>query len=765
MKQKIYLTFVLFLSFFSGKQLLAQNTLKMGTSGGPAGNGPAIAAQAVTLYENGTTAYSPAITVTYSLSNQQFGAGSVEGMATRTAMNFGGTINTASNTAMGTQSFYSLMNGISTPLSTMFSGCNNCGVAGIDVTTDRAISFFNCTDAFINPLTGVNTKALNARIYVGDITLTFNRPVSNPILQFVGLGGTTSITRNGKIYDLGLSTEFDLITNNVSLSKLAGNAYLSVTASKINNSATWLGSSSQGTANNGITRYAASGSILVQGTNLTSVSFKAFVRGDGGRVNNGSTVVSPDAGFTPLWAYGAVNPFGAAGNVSGDLMLFGVSLKKPVSVTGNVFKDPNGGNVNNSTGDANSVPSGMYANLVDANGRVVAAVAVNTNGTYSFAGVSEGNYSVLISKTAGTQGANSPLASLPSGWVNTGEYNGTPNTGNDGAIDGLSSVFTVAATNVTNINFAIEQTPTSPDLTYLITQPVNNSIMILNGTGLPASPAALNGTDPEDGNLGSGKTFKITVGGGMDGNKLYYNGVEITGEILIPNYNPALLAVKYCGAGSVNLSFLFQSFDAAGQPSNIATYSIAWVMALPATTFETTVLLNNNATAFVYWKTGTEQNTSRFYVERSTDNSNFTVVASVAAAGNSNATKNYSIQDDVTLIKATRIYYRIKLIDLDGRISFSNTVVISIAAINEVKVWPNPFIENISMSFYSETNATVLVKLTDASGRVVASTAFKVLKGNNQLNMGNLKNQPAGMYVLQIEGGAGGFKYVHKLMK
>jgi Secretion system C-terminal sorting domain len=764
MKTNLYKTAILAAAFFTGLHSQAQTTLKMGSTGGPAGSGPGTGAQTVTLYEGGTLAYSPAITVTYSLSNQQYGAGTLEGLASNSAMNFGGTLNSTANSPMNAQPYYGLMNAISTPLSSMFSACNTCGATGIDVTTDRAISFFNSTDAFINASTGVNSKALNARVYVGDLTLTFNRPVSNPILQIVGLGGTTTVTKSGKIYDFGFSTEFDLIGSSVSLSKVVGNTQLTVTTSQITNNATWLGAASQGAVSNGITRYAASGSVMAQGTNVSSISFKVYVRGDGGRVNDGTNVITADAGLNPMWAFGATNPFATTGMVSGDLMLFGVSIKKPANVNGNVFHDVNGGNVNNSTGTTNSVPSGMYANLLDASGKVVASVAVNADGTYNFTAVSEGTYTVTISTTAGVTGASAPATSLPSGWQATGEYNGTANTGNDGTVNSTSAAFTVVATDVTNINFGIQQPPVAPDQSYTIAQPLYGAVMALNGSGSISSPATLRGTDPEDGTLGSSNTFVISTGAAMNGNKLYYNGVEITGTTSIANFNPALLAVMYVGGGYNNLSFTYQSVDAAGQTSSPATYSINWLTPLPVRVFEATAIANGNNVQ-VSWKTENEINTSRFYTERSLDNKNFTTIATTAAAGNSAYSKNYSIQDDISAVNSTVIYYRIKLVDVDGKTSYSNTIVIKTAGVESVKVWPNPFVAAVNVSLYSPVNGSVMMRLADAGGKVVAQITNKVVKGNNQLSLTNLQTVAPGMYILQVADNSGIIKYSQKIIK
>lgn len=764
MKTKFYKIPLISLAIIFSLVTGAQTPLKMGSSGGPGGNGPSISSQGVTLFQNGTTAFTPAITVSYSLSNQQFAAGTLEGISSKPAMNFGGNLNSSSNSALGAQSFYNKMNAFGSPLNSMFASCSSCGTSSMNVSSDRAISLFNATEAFINAGTGANTQALNARIYVGDITITFNKPVSNPVLHFVGLGGTLNITKSGKNYDLGFSTEFDLISSSLTLSKLSGNNYLSVSNNAITNSATWFGASSQGSSNNGVTRYAASGSVMAAGTNITSVSFKVYLRGDGGRVNNGSSVVSADAGLNPLWAVGSTNAFGLAGNVSGDLVLIGTSLVKPVTVSGNVFNDPDGGFVNNSTGTSNVIPAGIYASLIDTDGKLVSQVAVSTNGTYNFPAIFAGTYTVNTSITTGTQGAVAPAASVTYGWVVTGEYNGAANTGNDGNGNGISEPFTVSATNITNINFGIERPPLAPTQSYTIAQPVYNSIVTLNGSGLTASPAPLTGIDPEEGNLGAGRTFSITTGAAMNGNKLYYNGIEITGTISIANYNPSLLTVKFSGAGSVELMFNYQSYDAAGKASNSAVYHIQWISLLPVRVFEVTVSVNN-AKATINWKTENEVNTSRFYAERSTDNRSFTAIANTAAAGNSLHAENYSVQDDISNITGTVIYYRIKLVDVDGKITYSNTVVVRIAGIDAVKVFPNPFVENINVAYYSTVNTTTVIKLVDMSGKTVAQTTNKTIKGSNQVTVANLKNIAGGIYLLQVADAANNSYFVQKLTK
>ncbi|KXX71478.1 hypothetical protein [Flammeovirga sp. SJP92] len=73
------------------------------------------------------------------------------------------------------------------------------------------------------------------------------------------------------------------------------------------------------------------------------------------------------------------------------------------------------------------------------------------------------------------------------------------------------------------------------------------------------------------------------------------------------------------------------------------------------------------------WKTGTEQNTSHFDVEISNDKRNWSVLGTVAAAGNSNVPLIYNFIDT----KMTHQYYRLAQYDLDGAVSYYGVVSIN----------------------------------------------------------------------------------------
>lgn len=283
----------------------AQNlpTLEMQTTtGGPAGTGPTVASQVVTFRRNnnnpgGNTftaqAPPPAITVTYSLSNQQYALNTTTETPAGAAVAFGSNLN---NTGMvaGPLNLYMNMNTIGTPTNLMFTSTGNSTAgAGIEIAQNGAIEMFISTRGLYNA-----GAATSASYRMADLTLSFSRPVNNPVLHLGGAGGIVGL--------MGMAPTFDLLTPGLSLSRLSGNAVFTTGT----NPATGLPSISNSAVTPGSTcsvpDEAACGSVRIVGSNLSSISFRIYLRGDG---------------LEPAWATPTQHP--------GDGFTVGVSLDVP----------------------------------------------------------------------------------------------------------------------------------------------------------------------------------------------------------------------------------------------------------------------------------------------------------------------------------------------------------------------------------------------------------------------------------------------------
>ena len=140
----------------------------------------------------------------------------------------------------------------------------------------------------------------------------------------------------------------------------------------------------------------------------------------------------------------------------------------------------------------------------------------------------------------------------------------------------------------------------------------------------------------------------------------------------------------------------------------------------------------------VYWQTSAEINSRFFEVQRSLDGIHYITIATIPAAGNSNTLLNYSTNDIYpSTVVNSLFYYRLKLIDLDGRYSYSAVASIRRNVYNPsgpVSVSPtgNSIIVHQVKSFY----------LYDASGRKMK----EVIHTGNALFEISTSHFAAGMY-------------------
>ncbi|MCE7042514.1 DUF6923 family protein [Dyadobacter sp. CY312] len=430
-------------------------------------------------------------------------------------------------------------------------------------------------------------------------------------------------------------------------------------------------------------------------------------------------------------------------------------------LSGTVFHDPNGGNVNNSTGSPNTVPSGLYANLVGTNGNVVAVALVNADGTYEFtADIAPGDYTVVLSTTDGEVGEAAPEASLPTGWMNTGEFNGAENTGSTIPVDGISPPFTFAG-NSTNINFGIQQPPTATTIINPASDPGEFSATPPSGfdpvTGYLSIPYTsllpFAGTDPEDGAIDL-EANTLVIGNINSNTQIFYdygagNGgvVQITPNTTIPNFDPDMLVFYGAlgsGSGSNPLGFQYQVLDAMGAISASANYVFSSSSALPVTLSSFTAKIGEGNTVDLAWTTTEEVNSDKFEVEHSINGKNWTLIASVGSKGESKKLSGYSYVHAKP--SNGENLYRLRMVDMDGTYAFSSIRAVSVEnATARISTYPNPVQEELTIEGLSGTET---IKVLNVSGRVLIESRNKAGDNKKTLNIGSL---PGGIYLINIQ--------------
>jgi len=178
--------------------------------------------------------------------------------------------------------------------------------------------------------------------------------------------------------------------------------------------------------------------------------------------------------------------------------------------------------------------------------------------------------------------------------------------------------------------------------------------------------------------------------------------------------------------------------------SDISTLPLSLV-AFSATPDKDLVLLD--------WKTANESNASKFIVEHSTDDLNFKQISVLNANGNVNGNGSYQFADNYPNTNIN--YYRLKMIDKDGKYTYSKIVKVLFAhyLLPLIKVAPNPFKGNLSLIVDAPENSVAPLTITSIEGRLLINKKFSLTKGLNMLKLSETNRLSKGMYMLTIKMG------------
>ena len=152
------------------------------------------------------------------------------------------------------------------------------------------------------------------------------------------------------------------------------------------------------------------------------------------------------------------------------------------------------------------------------------------------------------------------------------------------------------------------------------------------------------------------------------------------------------------------------------------------------------------------WSSDRETNFEKYIIERSSTGSNFTTVGEKRYAGTPGR-NNYEYADDLSAIDGSVFYYRLKMLDTDGKFTYSAIVLVKKEAkkINGIAISPNPIISGATtIRFTSSQSTTIDLKVLDISGKLLMQQKSKVVDGNNSIAISNLEKLQPGMYILQM---------------
>lgn len=238
---------------------------------------------------------------------------------------------------------------------------------------------------------------------------------------------------------------------------------------------------------------------------------------------------------------------------------------------------------------------------------------------------------------------------------------------------------------------------------------------------------------------------KITVDAGgtlaNDTFRLYKNGTLYktqTGDSVFSITQPGKYNITVTNSVAKKLTLYSDT-------ANIQTLAEG-LIGLTGAAYENTIKLQ--------WQVAKEVNAQKFIVQRGATAADLETVGTVNATGAS----DYNFIDTKPL--SGNNFYRLKMADANGLYTYSSTIVVKSIKSAVFNVYPNPVINNITVSFTAANVSKYTIVVTDINGRIVKNIAGTAVAGANTANI-SMQNLAEGSYLLTVNYDADNKSSVH----
>ena len=192
-------------------------------------------------------------------------------------------------------------------------------------------------------------------------------------------------------------------------------------------------------------------------------------------------------------------------------------------------------------------------------------------------------------------------------------------------------------------------------------------------------------------------------------------------DIFVPNLPTTQARIKVEAVGNV-------FFDLSNTNFTIEDFIPVELTAFFALSTEKGILLK--------WTTASESNNSGFMIERSSDKITFGEVSFVNGKGTTTEVTDYEYTDNIS--RAGKYYYRLKQIDFDGTLTYSNIIESEINGpdvFNLSQNYPNPFNPSTIIKFSLPVDSQVRIELFNTLGEKVDELTNRDYSiGNHEIN-------------------------------
>ena len=277
------------------------------------------------------------------------------------------------------------------------------------------------------------------------------------------------------------------------------------------------------------------------------------------------------------------------------------------------------------------------------------------------------------------------------------------------------------------------------------------SILIYANSGHAGITAIANGGDGGSNFPAGMSATQHGPGGGGGGGVIFANGAINAASTV----NQGLAGISHgtsttdnYGAMDGTPGIITLTFPFSQLPPKMQTCQ---AIVLPVTLLNFSASYESANNVKVSWTTTDEINADYFVVERSTDATSFAGIANVNASETLNPVHVYNVNDQLEGVNSNIIYYRLRIVDKNGKYTYSKIVPVKLDQPQNVfSLYPNPVDNYTVMNIHAEKSGTGMMRLMDNAGKPLITKSFPVNNGNNSVLIDQLGFLPRGIYIVQV---------------
>ena len=181
------------------------------------------------------------------------------------------------------------------------------------------------------------------------------------------------------------------------------------------------------------------------------------------------------------------------------------------------------------------------------------------------------------------------------------------------------------------------------------------------------------------------------------------------------------------------------------------SYTAAVNIGLPVSLKSFTAKLENKKPV-LNWVSAKEENFSHYVLERSADGNNFSDAAVIFANGNSTIESKYGFTDNaVSAINKGMLYYRLRMVDMDGKAKFSETRLLRLNDETKpvsIQAYPNPVVSELRITIPKDwQDQQVKYEIYTVSGQNLRTVTRSHAGQTEVMNVSQLT---AGTYIIKV---------------